>query len=415
MTHSLTHSLSAKALGKLPVGTETEEGEEMTGKKFKFQNTAAMLTYATHIPKEEYMLWLKKKMKRAFKFLRMAHEAPDHSEEGEEGSAKTPYEHTHVVFRLEQRFVTENARFFDWEGIHPHIMNIDCRKPKAWSNRVEYLAKEDPANEDLLAKKSCVTRIWECRDLKQALVECAGKPGDVSGVIAAWNQRPATYVWEMEWKLRIFQKMIMDIVAIDKRPDGRSIHWWWEKEGNIGKTYLAKYMMMNWPEYYYVVQGGMAQRDFATIVAGALENGWNGHCMLFCLTRSQEDHEGFYGNLESVCDGMVTATKYAGRTKVWAATHVVVLANWLPQMYQKDKKTGEATDKLTLSEDRWKIHNIKKEELESVPNEDPLVGAVHPAGGLTLKTPLGDDIGVEPAAHAASPMGMRETVMSLNL
>lgn len=128
---------------------------------------ANMITYATHIPKEEYKTWLKLKfasrgiMSKDIKFLEMAHET------GETGD----YPHTHVFYHLTHPFRARNKNMdvFDYQyevpdldmpkkrdgqptmkivrPPHPHIKRITGSTYIL--NAMHYLGKEDPENHKL--------------------------------------------------------------------------------------------------------------------------------------------------------------------------------------------------------------------------------------------------------------------------
>jgi len=111
MTHSLSHT------------------EEVLVKGFKFQATQVLLTYKTHLPKEYYITWLKAKIPDRIKFIRLAHEKGDNNPE-------IPYEHTHVLIEFSKRFVTENARFFDYKNI---IKGYDCQRDEPTEKLLKYI------------------------------------------------------------------------------------------------------------------------------------------------------------------------------------------------------------------------------------------------------------------------------------
>jgi len=370
-THSLTHSVEWGS----PEDTEEVQGH------WKFQHTAAHLTYKHHINKEAYIAWLTAKVKVGFKFLRLAHETADETH---------PYAHTHVLMKFNKRFVTENVRFFDYLETHPHIKGIDMRSRTQWDNTVQYITKEDPENADLIKEKSIVERVWNSDTLADALKHNAFKFSDVGGIIQAWGARGADE-WDFRggWHQRKFQTNIFNIIGVNKEPDGRSVHWHWEHTGCVGKTWTVKYLMKNWPRHFYIVMNSMAMRDFATVLDSAFDSGWNGHCILFYLVRGEENLKGFYGCLEAACDGLFTSTKYRGKTRMWGGAHVMVCANFKPNKYQKNHAGEPMMDKPTLSLDRWRIHEITKDELGlDMEHESNRVDEGSSGGDLTLGPPL---------------------------
>jgi len=112
-----------------------------------------------------------------------------------------------------------------------------------------------------------------------------------------------------------------------EEPDGRSIIWYYDKHGDI--------------EYYSINVVG-STRDFGRTVKNALDKCTNLRCILFNLNRSCEEYKSIYSPLEMMADGTVTTTKYDSETLDFNPVHVIVFANFMPDVNQ-------------LSLDRWKI------------------------------------------------------------
>jgi len=125
-------------------------------------------------------------------------------------------------------------------------------------------------------------------------------------------------------------------------------------------------------------------RDFATIVRGALADGWDQRCMIFDLPRVSEGHA-IYGPIEACKDGVVTATKYEGGTIAFDPPHVLVFANYLPNTEG------------TLSADRWRIHRVKSDKTLDKPifgrtAESRTSGPIHGALNINRAPGVAGDI-----------------------
>lgn len=366
---------------------------------FKFQYTACMLTYKYHLPKEDFIVWIKKKCPK-IEFIRMAHEKGHEDEE-------TPYEHSHVVIKFSKRFVTENPRFFDYEVeieetheceiIHPHIKGIDMRKKIMWENMLNYIAKEDPENSDLKRAKTVVEKIWSCESLDEALKKNVTSPGDVSGVVACYRLKSQDFSYWINkfdnWIPYIWQQKVIDVVKSES--DGRSVHWFYEENGRTGKSELIDYL--HWKidaDSFTLIENLGGHKDTATIMESALMSGWNGHCILIDMPRTTERNDGFYTSLESLVNGRITVQKYQGKLMYFPKKpHIVVFANWLPKMYREDK---DGNSHAYLSIDRWQIVHINAENCKhpiagdspAVPSE-PTPETTSSLESLTLKALLG--------------------------
>lgn len=298
-----------------------------------------MLTYKTHLDKESMRAWFRDEFDA--KRVEMAHESGHKEAEDDEDRG---YEHTHVFVEFKGQYCTRNSRAFDYESIHPHIKKVMTRKHH--DSIFRYLAKEDHSNDHLIEEcRGIVTKVWAAPTIHEA-IKIAEKPSDALGIIAIFKLKPNEYeVPEPKW--RPWQQSIIDLIAT--KADDRSIHWIVDRDGGCGKTFLTKYLMMKGMAYAVSAFGGM--RDVGTIVASAIESGWNKKVFVADLPRAAED-KAIYEPIEAIKNGMVTSTKYVGSTMCFDSPHVIVFANFEPQ-------------KCKLSQDRWRIYSICANELAS--------------------------------------------------
>lgn len=317
--------------------------EQIAIKKFRFQNISAILTYKTHINKEEYIKWFTEKTKEVPKFIRLAHEVGTHSEEVEE------YEHTHVVFVMVNKINTTSERYFDYEGIHPHIKALTTRRMQ--EDAKKYIAKEDPANSDLLVAHDLANAVWREASLQQALAKFVTKPSDAPGIIALYNNKGSDHeiseedIPKQDWQLQLMERTKDKAVGKDRR----KIIWVYDKQGGSGKTQFARYKLMTEPDKWFMSKDMGTSRDASTIIMNAISCGWNGFGCIIDLPRSAEQHARIYSYLESIKDGVVTSQKYNGTTKAFSIPHTIVFANWPPKLF-------------ALSRDRWEIYELKKSD-----------------------------------------------------
>lgn len=309
---------------------------------FKLQATRLLLTYKTHIDKDSLRSWLLEEF--GAKRVEIAHEN-GHSTE-EEGEDRS-YEHTHVFVEFRGQYCTRNVRALDYLEIHPHIKKITTRKHHLAV--FQYLAKEDHSNDHLVEEcKGIAVRVWDQKTI-QDVARLAEKPSDVLGLIALYKLKKEEYdVVEPVW--RPWQREIIRMLT--GIPDDRTVHWVVDVEGACGKTFLAKYLHMKGQAYCVSAFGGM--RDVGTIIATAIENGWDKKAFIADLPRDAEE-KAIYEPIEAIKNGLVTSTKYVGSSMCFQSPHVIVFANFSPQ-------------KGRLSHDRWRIYSID-------PNSSELVSA----------------------------------------
>lgn len=125
-----------------------------------------------------------------------------------------------------------------------------------------------------------------------------------------------------------------EIIDIFNGPvDARKIYWFWEPNGNVGKSDFCLHCVLNHDAVVY--DSGKKDILFAHK---------NQTKIIFDLSRTQE---GFvsYDAMESLKKGFCFSGKYESGMKVFPKPHIVVFANWEP-------------DTSKLSMDRWDIRRI---------------------------------------------------------
>ena len=170
----------------------------------------------------------------------------------------------------------------------------------------------------------------KCRNEK-ALIDYCRKDGDY------WDfgfPKPIKIISN----LYPWQKDIEDIFMTE--PDDRKIYWFWESDGNIGKSAFVKYMVV---KHKALFCDGGKKSDLINLVFNADMD--NTKCIIWDLPRSTKGSIS-YSTLESVKNGMVCNTKYETGVKAFNPPHIFVFANFPPD------------DISMLSQDRWVIKEL---------------------------------------------------------
>ena len=140
-----------------------------------------------------------------------------------------------------------------------------------------------------------------------------------------------------------FQQEIIDLIS--GTADDRTIHWYWEPNGKVGKTTLAKHLCMNHTGVVFV--SGKAS-DIKFAISRYLEKNTL-TAVIFHFTRTNEEYVS-YEAIESIKDGIFFSGKYESGMCVFNNPHVICLANFEP-------------DTNCMSIDRWSIKKIESNEL----------------------------------------------------
>lgn len=139
-------------------------------------------------------------------------------------------------------------------------------------------------------------------------------------------------------KLRPWQKEIEDLFF--NEPDGRTVNWFYDEIGGIGKSSFCKYMYVK--HKAITIQGG----KLADIMNIIFNLNMDEVSMLIIDVPRNNGNNISYSAVECILNGMITNTKFETGVKVFNPPHVVIFSNFEPD-YEK------------LSNDRWKVKEIK--------------------------------------------------------
>ncbi len=136
-------------------------------------------------------------------------------------------------------------------------------------------------------------------------------------------------------KLYEYQQEVLDYIGLD--PDPRKIYWYWEEDGNTGKSALCKHLALR---YYALVISGKATDIKYAIASMKLKP----EIIIIDIPRSYQKFIS-YSTIEEIKNGMFFSGKYEGQMVIFNTPHIFCFANSEP-------------DYEMMSEDRWRISNI---------------------------------------------------------
>lgn len=143
--------------------------------------------------------------------------------------------------------------------------------------------------------------------------------------------------------LQLFPWQEEVLTIISSEPDSRTIHWFVDDTGNTGKTSLAKHICLS-TEGTLFLAGKAADMKYGC--CSYIDQAKNPplRVVIVDLVRTQETFFSYQG-LEEIKNGIFFNTKYESKMVIYDCPHVIVFANWMPQVEK-------------LSKDRWSIHSI---------------------------------------------------------
>lgn len=138
--------------------------------------------------------------------------------------------------------------------------------------------------------------------------------------------------------LRPWQRSIENIIL--QEPDDRKVYWFWEPNGNIGKSAFVKYCVV---KHNALFCDGGKKADIINLVFNNDMDKCN--IIIWDIPRCSEGAVS-YSAIESVKNGLVCNTKYETGVKVFNSPHIIIFANFPPNNPEM------------LSKDRWVITEI---------------------------------------------------------
>lgn len=311
-----------------PSNAPIKLSEKKEEKKFRLDNQRLLLTYSTHIDKQALLDFINKW--KPVTYYCIVHES------GGQGT----YPHTHAAIDFGKNVQSTKARILDYKGIHPNIKVLPGKK--AFLDALRYLAKDDPEpfhNIDDDIKTTWVDRVLSCETILEALAKF--KPTECRGVEMVFGLKEPktrkdpepTMPWYNQWK------------EIVNNAQPREIVWTYDKYGKSGKSWITSYLLGESKDTYCVTEFGRST-DFAHNIAIAIKEGWTCKLLIVDLPRTMEDRDSIYTCLENCINGVITTTKYSGRTiKMAEKPKIAVFANFLPKVER-------------MSNDRWSLHAL---------------------------------------------------------
>jgi len=231
----------------------------------------------------------------------------------------------------------------DWKDIIKGCGAIDYSAQRekgkdAEKEHIQFCVRFAEARQFTAIQKMFVgAHIEIAKDWVKCYAYCQKKDTQVEAGIVA----PEKYVCRdpLEGKvLRPIQKEILDLV--NRQADDRSIHWFWDPLGAMGKTTIAKHICMHNAGAIYLT-GKSADMKYG--VMSWLSSGKNLKVVLIDLTRSVEAYVSYQG-IEEIKNGIFYNTKYESGMCMFDNPHVIILSNFLPEVD-------------ALREDRWEVHD----------------------------------------------------------
>ena len=181
---------------------------------------------------------------------------------------------------------------------------------------------------------------WEkCKHIKRAIEYCC-KEDTRTGKVFNKNimiiepikclSRDALYPW---------QKKVVSI--IEQPVNDRTIYWLWESVGNVGKSALVRYLVIQHGAILISGRSGDIKYQIKTFLD---KHGTGPKIVIYDIPRTCENYVN-YTALEEVKNGLFASNKYESSMVVINPPHFLCFANFEPNLD-------------AVSYDRWKVFEI---------------------------------------------------------
>lgn len=192
-----------------------------------------------------------------------------------------------------------------------------------------------------LKKQICNECHYEvCRSWEHSILYCCKEDTRCGRVIRKSVKLPPKEIKVLDSKIFYpWQKEVLSIV--EQEPCDRTIYWFWENKGNVGKSALCKHLVV---KHNALILSGKSKDMFYGIVKWKESQGEYPRLIIFDVPRSSEGYLNYSG-IEMIKNGLFYSPKYESGMCVGNCPHLLIFANFRP-------------DTSVMSEDRWIVRKL---------------------------------------------------------
>lgn len=219
-----------------------------------------------------------------------------------------------------------------WDYLKKKFPRVHWEKTRSWDYAVEYCCKSETRSGE----------VYHSDDIKVNYKRTVVDP--LNGL-----------------KLYPYQKKVLSILK--RKPHDRRIYWFWDEDGNIGKSALVKHIYLKNKDVTIIGNGkGNDVRNQVNMhLNGDGKNNKYGKDLTIAILdfpRTIEEYVS-YEVIEQIKNGFLYSGKYEGGVCCFNTPHVICFANFGP-------------NRNSLSKDRWRIYKIDKDGEYELETEEPI-------------------------------------------
>lgn len=228
----------------------------------------------------------------------------------------------------------------DWK----YIIGEEIGEEKKTPHLQIYIKAKNPISFNTLKKLNNRLNIRKANGtLQQNYIYCSKDNKFKTNIICRSSLK--NKVLNQEYKNVKWKKWQMEIInLIHSKPDNRKIYWYYDHDGNIGKSYLCKYICTTEKG---VIIGTGKKNDIFNQINQNIENENEIRVIILDIPRSDREFIN-YGAIEQIKNGCIYSGKYEGGVCIYPIPHVIIFSNDEP-------------DKNAWSKDRYNIIELSKD------------------------------------------------------
>lgn len=262
------------------------------------------------------------------------------------GNTKTPVKNRKWCFTL------NNYTEEDWNSIIKHVTQNTCSyiiakevgKKKSTPHLQGYINYRNARTFTSMQKNIVGAHLEVAKGNDLQNREYCSKDGDyVTNIKHKFEN-----VLEKEYNNITWKPWQQDILnLIKEEPDSRTVNWFWDRQGDIGKSYLAKYIAII---HDAVIGEGKTDNIFNEVFNHIDEKKSDPRVVIVDIPRKDRNSVN-YPVIEKLKNGLIYSGKYKGGICIFPHPHIIVFCNEPPM---ED----------SMSEDRWNIVELETKKIK---------------------------------------------------
>ena len=229
--------------------------------------------------------------------------------------------YTEEIFEKAKKYLSSKSQYYIvgrevGESGTPHLQGYCEFKHQVFANTIY----------DKITKKMFLTKAKGNKN--QNFIYCSKDGNYISNYDnITFQERLKEKILEEEFKdvkWKPFQQEIINL--INTTPDKRKIHWYYEPDGNVGKSYLFKYL--NIIRSDVIICDGKKDNILYSIQK-MLESEIEPRIIVLDIPRTNKDFVN-YSLIEQIKNGCVQSGKYEGAKCLFRIPHIIISSNGEP-------------------------------------------------------------------------------------